>query len=226
MIRSASTQRRACLTLRTALQVDCQLRQVTAGPEHRIPQTGGRRKGKGGREHINIPESAVTPGSGLSSLLSSFHIPSLCAAVVTCPVPVRYPKTALQRRPYSFRSKRVSSVDDKRQHSPAATNHSDSNVSAFPHHKYKSVTMVLSARSAALFSSRSPSLLTSVSRARPWRAAFHTRASASGLPGRAPFNASKFGPLISQRLLTTRREKVKVLAVLYDGGEHAQQVRT
>jgi hypothetical protein len=86
--------------------------------------------------------------------------------------------------------------------------------------------MVLSARSAALFSSRTPSILTSVSSARPWRAALHTRAPAPGLPGRAPFNTSKFGPLISQRLLTTQREKVKVLAVLYDGGEHAQQVRT
>lgn len=28
----------------------------------------------------------------------------------------------------------------------------------------------------------------------------------------------------STRLLTTKREKVKVLAVLYDGGEHAKQV--
>jgi hypothetical protein len=29
----------------------------------------------------------------------------------------------------------------------------------------------------------------------------------------------------STRLLTTQREKVKVLAVLYDGGKHAEQVR-
>jgi hypothetical protein len=40
----------------------------------------------------------------------------------------------------------------------------------------------------------------------------------------APFNSHSVGAPASIRLLTTQREKVKVLAVLYDGGEHAKQV--
>lgn len=85
--------------------------------------------------------------------------------------------------------------------------------------------MVLTTRPMSLFSSRAPSFVASASRSCPWRAALHTRARPPSFPGGATFRASKFGPLLSTRLLTTRREKVKVLAVLYDGGVHAEQVR-
>jgi hypothetical protein len=78
--------------------------------------------------------------------------------------------------------------------------------------------MVLLTRSASLFSSRAPSLLlASVSR--------HARTTGLASRGSA-FNPPKFSPLFSHRLLTTRHEKVKVLAVLYDGGKHAEQVRS
>jgi hypothetical protein len=78
--------------------------------------------------------------------------------------------------------------------------------------------MVLLTRSASLFSSRAPSLLlASVSR--------HARTTGLASRGGA-LNPPKFSPLLTQRLLTTRREKVKVLAVLYDGGKHAEEVRS
>ncbi|RWA06947.1 hypothetical protein EKO27_g8164 [Xylaria grammica] len=79
-----------------------------------------------------------------------------------------------------------------------------------------------------------------VSRALPTastaRFSSHARPAASlrGLPSRAAlasksnasstlFTSPSFGAPASARLLTTQREKVKVLAVLYDGGEHAKQ---
>jgi formate dehydrogenase len=50
--------------------------------------------------------------------------------------------------------------------------------------------------------------------------------SSSFLLGRSAFRVPRAGPqFLSSRLLTTQREKVKVLAVLYDGGKHAEQVR-
>ncbi|KAK3902826.1 D-isomer specific 2-hydroxyacid dehydrogenase [Staphylotrichum tortipilum] len=82
-----------------------------------------------------------------------------------------------------------------------------------------------------LLTSRSPSLLALASRLGPSRApaaaSLHIHAHthhALHLP--APcIRGSKFGPRLSRRLLTTTpREKVKVLAVLYDGGVHAEQV--
>lgn len=82
--------------------------------------------------------------------------------------------------------------------------------------------MVLLRPSTALFSSRSSSLLSLVSRSGPWR---------HGHPASGSIFANRTsqfacGPLFSKRLLTTaQREKVKVLAVLYDGGKHAEQVR-
>ncbi|TRX89083.1 hypothetical protein FHL15_010000 [Xylaria flabelliformis] len=48
-------------------------------------------------------------------------------------------------------------------------------------------------------------------------------ASASKSHTSALFSPPPTGAPASTRLLTTRREKVKVLAVLYDGGEHAKQ---
>ncbi len=89
--------------------------------------------------------------------------------------------------------------------------------------------MVLTARPVSLFSSRvAPALLRRA-------AALHTRALpppgpallGSSRAATAAFRGSSrlsLGPLVSTRLLTTRREKVKVLAVLYDGGVHAEQV--
>ncbi len=84
--------------------------------------------------------------------------------------------------------------------------------------------MVLTARAASLFPSRAPSFLASVFRPGRLRAALHTAARTPGPLSRSTFRASRLGPLVSTRLLTTPREKVKVLAVLYDGGVHAEQV--
>lgn len=90
--------------------------------------------------------------------------------------------------------------------------------------------MVLATRSAALFSSRSLSLLTSFSRPNPshWRAALRNSGSHPGVLNRATttFRTDTLGSSLSRRLLTTKHEKVKVLAVLYDGGKHAEEVRT
>ena len=88
--------------------------------------------------------------------------------------------------------------------------------------------MVLLARSASLFPSRLPSLLAPVSRSGAWRAALHTHARPSGAYLLSRRSAPRLGPRGSQvttRLLTTQREKVKVLLVLYDGGKHAEEVR-
>jgi hypothetical protein len=91
-----------------------------------------------------------------------------------------------------------------------------------PDQTTSTVTMVLLRPSTPLFSSRSSSLLSLVSRSGPWR---------HGLPASGSTFANRTsqfacGPLFSKRLLTTaQREKVKVLAVLYDGGNHAEQVR-
>lgn len=91
--------------------------------------------------------------------------------------------------------------------------------------------MVLTARSASLLSSRSPALLSSVLRSCSSRAALHTNARSLGyqaLLNRSGFKLQTSGPGISYtpvRLLTSqRRQKVKVLLVLYDGGVHAEQV--
>ncbi len=99
--------------------------------------------------------------------------------------------------------------------------------------------VLIAARTASsstpLLFSRSPSLLSLASRLGPSRAAAaasllhtHTHNTHHALhPPVATFRGSKFGPRLSRRLLTTAvpREKVKVLAVLYDGGVHAEQVR-
>jgi hypothetical protein len=88
--------------------------------------------------------------------------------------------------------------------------------------------MVLAARSAFLLSSRSSSLLSSLSRVSPCRTALRSYGSTNpSLLNKGTFTkTAKFGPLVSTRLLTSgKREKVKVLAVLYDGGKHAEEVR-
>jgi hypothetical protein len=50
-----------------------------------------------------------------------------------------------------------------------------------------------------------------------------TTSAVSGLG--SALGSSGYGQKESIRLLTTQREKVKVLLVLYDGGKHAEQVR-
>jgi hypothetical protein len=87
--------------------------------------------------------------------------------------------------------------------------------------------MVLATRSASLFSSRSLSLLTSFSRPSPshWRTALHSSGHPGVLNRTTAFRTETIGSSFSRRLLTTQREKVKVLAILYDGGKHAEEVR-
>ena len=87
--------------------------------------------------------------------------------------------------------------------------------------------MVLATRSASLFSSRSLSLLTSFSRPSPshWRTALRSSGHPGVLNRTTAFRADTLGSSFSKRLLTTKHEKVKVLAVLYDGGKHAEEVR-
>jgi formate dehydrogenase len=88
--------------------------------------------------------------------------------------------------------------------------------------------MVLSSRSASLFSPRSLPVLTSFSRpsSSHWRAALRSSSSARapGILNTTGFRTNVIGSSLSRCLLTTQREKVKVLAILYDGGKHAEEV--
>jgi hypothetical protein len=87
--------------------------------------------------------------------------------------------------------------------------------------------MVLATRPASLFSSRSLSLLTSFSRPSPshWRTALRSSGHPGVLNRTTAFRTETIGSSFSRRLLTTQHEKVKVLAILYDGGKHAEEVR-
>ncbi|RYP77106.1 hypothetical protein DL771_001396 [Monosporascus sp. 5C6A] len=96
--------------------------------------------------------------------------------------------------------------------------------------------MVFLARSSRLLIRPSSTRVFSTSTARSVaspRASSSPRASVTPRPALAskipsssssfPFSPVSFGAPASIRLLTTSREKVKVLAVLYDGGKHAEE---
>lgn len=80
-------------------------------------------------------------------------------------------------------------------------------------------TLSTSAARSAAFSTRASPLLRTGVTSRP--ALSSKIACSSPSPLRAPVS---LGAPASTRLLTSSREKVKVLAVLYDGGQHAKDV--